>query len=51
VNAEGKKGSYMDFARAFRREGLPCSRCDTLIEKMRVAGRGTHICPHCQTLS
>ena len=51
VNAEGKKGSYMDFARVFRREGLPCSRCDTLIEKMRVAGRGTHICPHCQTLS
>lgn len=51
VNAEGKKGSYMDFARVFRREGMPCSRCDTLIEKMRVAGRGTHICPHCQTLS
>jgi formamidopyrimidine-DNA glycosylase len=50
VNAEGKKGSYMDFARAFRREGLPCPRCGTTIEKMRVAGRGTHICPYCQTL-
>jgi formamidopyrimidine-DNA glycosylase len=50
VNAEGKKGSYMDFARVFRREGLPCPRCGTTIEKMRVAGRGTHICPHCQTL-
>lgn len=48
VNAEGKKGSYMDFARAFRREGLPCPRCGTLIEKTRVAGRGTHSCPHCQ---
>lgn len=48
VNAEGKKGSYMDFARAFRREGLPCPRCGTIIEKLRVAGRGTHICPHCQ---
>lgn len=48
VNAEGKKGSYMDFARAFRREGLPCPRCGTIIEKMRVAGRGTHICPLCQ---
>lgn len=48
VNAEGKKGSYMDFARAFRREGLPCPRCGTTIEKLRVAGRGTHICPHCQ---
>lgn len=48
VNAEGKKGSYMDFARAFRREGLPCPRCGTTIEKLKVAGRGTHICPHCQ---
>ena len=50
VNAEGKKGSYMDFARVFRREGLPCPRCGTTIEKTRVAGRGTHICPYCQKL-
>lgn len=49
VNAEGKKGSYMDFARAFRREGQPCPRHpDVMIEKIRVAGRGTHICPVCQ---
>ncbi len=50
VNAEGKKGSYMDFARVFRREGLTCPRCGTTIEKTRVAGRGTHICPYCQQL-
>ncbi len=50
VNAEGKKGSYMDFARVFRREGLACPRCGTTIEKLRVAGRGTHICPYCQQL-
>jgi len=48
VNAEGKRGSYMDFARVFRREGLPCPRCGTTIEKSRVAGRGTHVCPFCQ---
>lgn len=48
VNAEGKKGSYIDFARVFRREGLPCPRCGTTIEKSRVAGRGTHTCPACQ---
>ncbi len=49
VNAEGKRGSYMDFARAFRRDGQPCPRHpDVLIEKIRVAGRGTHICPVCQ---
>lgn len=49
VNAEGKKGSYLSFARVFRREGQPCPRCGTVIEKTRVAGRGTHLCPHCQS--
>lgn len=49
VNADGKRGSYMDFARVFRREGQECSRCGSVIEKTRVAGRGTHICPSCQT--
>ena len=48
VNAEGKKGSYMSFAQVFRKEGQPCPRCGTIIEKIRVGGRGTHICPHCQ---
>ncbi len=50
VNAEGKKGSYIDFARVFRREGQPCPHCGTIIIKTRVAGRGTHLCPHCQKL-
>lgn len=50
INASGEKGRYMDFARVFRREGQACPRCGTEIIKMRVAGRGTHICPHCQRL-
>lgn len=50
VNAEGRRGSYMDFARVFRREGEPCPRCGSEIIKTRVAGRGTHICPRCQKL-
>lgn len=50
VNAEGKRGSYLSFARVFRREGKACPRCDTTIIKFRAAGRGTHICPHCQVL-
>lgn len=48
VNAEGKKGSYMSFARIFRREGQACPRDGAIIEKSRVAGRGTHTCPVCQ---
>ena len=50
VNAEGKKGSYMSFARVFRREGQACPRCGSEIVKTRVAGRGTHTCPTCQKL-
>lgn len=50
VDAEGRRGSYLTFARAFRREGKPCPRCGTIIIKTRVAGRGTHLCPHCQVL-
>lgn len=50
VNAEGKRGSYMDFARVFRREGLECHRCGTTVIKFKAAGRGTHICPNCQRL-
>lgn len=48
VNAEGKRGSYMDFARVFRREGQACPRCGSVIVKFKAAGRGTHICPSCQ---
>lgn len=50
VNAEGKRGSYLDFARVFHREGQACPRCHATIIKFKAAGRGTHICPHCQQL-
>jgi formamidopyrimidine-DNA glycosylase len=51
VNAEGRKGSYLSFANVFRREGQACPRHpDTRIVKIRVAGRGTHLCPKCQKL-
>ncbi|MCA9345980.1 bifunctional DNA-formamidopyrimidine glycosylase/DNA-(apurinic or apyrimidinic site) lyase [Candidatus Saccharibacteria bacterium] len=48
VDAEGKKGSYLQFAKVFRREGKLCPRCSAIIKKTRVAGRGTHYCPVCQ---
>ncbi|OYX40998.1 DNA-formamidopyrimidine glycosylase [Candidatus Saccharibacteria bacterium 32-49-12] len=50
VDAEGKRGSYLEFAHVFRREGKACHvHPDQEIVKIRVAGRGTHICPVCQT--
>ena len=51
VNSEGQEGSYLSFAKVFRKQGQPCPRCGTTIEKIRVAGRGTHICPKCQRLA
>lgn len=51
VDAEGKRGSYLKFARVFRRQNLPCPRCHATIIKTRVAGRGTHLCPVCQKLT
>lgn len=50
VDAEGKRGSYTDFAKVFRREGQPCFVCGHPIVKLRVAGRGTHVCESCQIL-
>lgn len=32
------------------REGEPCMRCGTPIQKIRVAQRGTYLCPKCQKL-
>ena len=49
VKADGTKGDYLDlFAQVFHKQGQPCPRCQTKIQKIKVAGRGTHICPHCQ---
>lgn len=50
VNAEGKRGSYIDFAKVFRREKLPCPVCGHEIIKIKVAGRGTHVCTTCQKI-
>ena len=49
VKADGAKGDYLEkFAQVFHREGKSCPVCGEKIIKTRVAGRGTHICPHCQ---
>ena len=49
VDAEGRKGNYLIFARVFRREGQACHRHpDQEIIKLKVGGRGTHVCPVCQ---
>lgn len=46
----GDKGHYGDIRKAYQRSGLPCQRCGTLIRRLVVGGRGTHVCPRCQRL-
>jgi formamidopyrimidine-DNA glycosylase len=44
----GSRGAMQDEFKVYGRAGEPCLRCGALIEKTRVAGRGTSYCPGCQ---
>jgi len=45
---DGSPGRMQEEFRVYGREGEPCERCGTPIEKIRAAGRGTWYCPFCQ---
>ncbi|HXK14944.1 MAG TPA: bifunctional DNA-formamidopyrimidine glycosylase/DNA-(apurinic or apyrimidinic site) lyase [Gaiellaceae bacterium] len=45
---DGSSGTAQDRFKVYGRDGLPCERCGTPIDKIRVAGRGTWYCPTCQ---
>ncbi len=47
-NTLGEQGRYQDELQVYGKQGTPCPKCGTLIEKMKVHGRGTHYCPQCQ---
>ncbi len=48
---DGTRGGMQHEFKVYGREGEPCDRCGTPIEKTRVAGRGTWYCPSCQAAS
>ena len=43
-------GEFQNYFRVYDREGELCYECGTLIQKLVVGQRGTHICPKCQTV-
>jgi formamidopyrimidine-DNA glycosylase len=45
---DGSAGGMQHEFKVYGREGEPCDRCGTPIEKTRIAGRGTWFCPVCQ---
>ncbi len=47
---DGGRGRMQHEFKVYGREGEPCERCGTPIEKIRSAGRGTWYCPSCQRL-
>ncbi len=48
VGGLGQKGTMQEEWHVYGRAGQPCPACGTSVQKLRVAGRGTHFCPRCQ---
>ena len=48
VDADGERGFFQIEHCVYQRTGEPCRRCETLIRRIELAGRGTHYCPTCQ---
>lgn len=49
-NAFGDSGTFQNHLQMYGKEGTACVVCGGEIEKIKVAGRGTHYCPICQPL-
>ncbi len=47
-SVSGNRGNNAEGLKVFRRHGLPCHRCGSLLQRFALGGRGTHICPSCQ---
>ena len=48
INVNGESGYFAHSLKAYGRTGEPCSRCGTPIERIVIAARSSHFCPHCQ---
>lgn len=48
IDAEGQTGGFIKLLKVYGRDGQKCRKCNNLILKDKVAGRGTHYCSKCQ---
>jgi len=46
----GEKGYFDKARKVYRREGGKCSRCGTIIKRVKLGGRSAHFCPTCQKI-
>jgi formamidopyrimidine-DNA glycosylase len=44
----GQSGNFQEKLNVYDQDGKACRRCRTTIIKIKLAGRGTHLCPNCQ---
>ncbi len=44
----GERGGFDKARKVYRKEGEECSRCGTIIERIKISGRSAHFCPQCQ---
>jgi formamidopyrimidine-DNA glycosylase len=49
VDLFGKPGEYGSELKVYGRTGLPCRRCRTPIQSVKISGRQAYFCPQCQS--
>jgi len=47
---QGKKGFFDTERRVYQREGEKCSRCGSIIKRLKINNRSAHYCPNCQSI-
>ncbi len=47
-DVSGVNGNYGNVAWVYARDGEACRTCETLIQRLKLAGRSSHFCPNCQ---
>ncbi len=49
VDLFGQPGAYQNELKVFGRNGLPCRRCRTSIQSVKISQRNAYFCPQCQS--
>jgi formamidopyrimidine-DNA glycosylase len=49
VDLNGEPGAFQTELKVYGRAGLPCRRCRTPIQSVKIGGRGAYYCPQCQS--
>ncbi len=44
----GSPGFFAKERKVYQKEGEKCSRCGTIIQRIKIGGRSSHFCPKCQ---